>query len=104
MSGNQEQEKTQETKDVDLTAAGRGVWLVKVFVTCRLNKRPFSLYFARVYLFVYLVSQCTWFRKINNSLETHKSIHLRFSNPAIIFFYSKNDFLYIYIIHLTKVS
>lgn len=30
MSGNQEQEKTPESKDVDLNAAGRGVWLVKV--------------------------------------------------------------------------
>lgn len=30
MSVNPEQEKSQETRDVDLTAAGRGVWLVKV--------------------------------------------------------------------------
>ena len=29
-SGNQEQEKAQESRDVDLAAAGRGVWLVKV--------------------------------------------------------------------------
>ena len=35
------------------------------------------------------------------SLETHNSVHLRFSNPAINF-YCKDDFLYTYFIHLTK--
>lgn len=30
MSGNQEEEKAKPIRDVDLTAAGRGVWLVKV--------------------------------------------------------------------------
>ena len=38
---------------------------------------------------------------ITTSLETHNSVHLKFSNPAINF-YCKNDFLYIYFIHLTK--